>query len=173
MTHAESVVATIQRDPAHALSDATTEVADERRREQRDSLHSASQPSTVDSPLSRYARAVRQPTRPPAFPPPRPKRDPEVLADLVPRVLQEIGLGGASDAARLVRAWDEALGADLARHCRPLGVRRGVVFATVPDSAWMQRFQLEKPRILARLRAELGAEIAHELRARIATAADR
>jgi predicted nucleic acid-binding Zn ribbon protein len=102
----------------------------------------------------------------------RPKRDPQALADLVPRVLQEIGLGGASDPARLVRAWDDAVGPELARHCRPQGARKGVVFATVPDSAWMQRFQLEKPRILARLRAELGSDVARELRARIATAAD-
>jgi hypothetical protein len=36
----------------------------------------------------------------------------------------------------------------------------------------MQRIQLEKPRILARLRAELGMDAARELRVRIAGRAD-
>ena len=86
----------------------------------------------------------------------------------MPRVLRELGLDGASEGARLQRAWDEAVGPELAPHCRAQGLRRGVVYATVPDSAWMQRFQLEKPRILARLRAKLGSDAARELRARIA-----
>lgn len=112
------------------------------------------------------------PSRPPPPDPSRAKREPQALSDWVPRVLQELGLGSASDAARLVKAWDEAAGPDLARHCRPQGARRGVVFATVPDSAWMQRIQLEKPRILARLRAELGMDAAKELRVRIAGRTD-
>lgn len=112
------------------------------------------------------------PSRPPPPPPPPAKREPQALSDLVPRVLRELGLGSTSDAVRLARAWDEAAGPELAPHCRPQGARRGVVFATVPDSAWMQRIQLEKPRILARLRAELGMEIARELRVRIAGRTD-
>ena len=111
-------------------------------------------------------------SRPPPSDPPRGKRAPQALSDWVPRVLEDLGLGSASDAVHLARIWDEAAGPELARHCRPQGARRGVVYATVPDSAWMQRVQLEKPRILARLRAELGAEVARELRVRIAGKAD-
>ena len=92
---------------------------------------------------------------------------PERLGDLVPRVLEELGLGDASDSVRLLQIWDRALGEALAPHCRPEGVRRGVVQARVSDSSWMQRLQMEKPRILARLRRELGDEAARDLRLRI------
>jgi predicted nucleic acid-binding Zn ribbon protein len=79
-------------------------------------------------------------------------------ADLLPRVLEEVGLSEASTGARLLRAWDDALGAALAEHCRPDGIRRGVVQARARDSAWMQRLQMEKPRILAALREALGED---------------
>jgi predicted nucleic acid-binding Zn ribbon protein len=46
-------------------------------------------------------------------------------------------------------------------------VRRGEVLGLVRDSAWMQRIQLEKPGILARLRAELGEAAVQSLRLRI------
>jgi predicted nucleic acid-binding Zn ribbon protein len=39
--------------------------------------------------------------------------------------------------------------------------------AVVPDSAWMQRLQLEKPAILARLRERLGDEVPAEMRFRV------
>ncbi|MFQ5513682.1 MAG: DUF721 domain-containing protein [Myxococcota bacterium] len=75
----------------------------------------------------------------------------EEVSALLPKVLDELGLGEASTGAALLRAWDEVLGEPLASHCRPEGIRRGVLHARVRDSAWMQRLHLEKPRILARL----------------------
>ena len=85
-------------------------------------------------------------------------RAPVSTADLVPRVLEEVGLAEASRGMRLLRIWDAALGDDFAAHCRPDGVRRGLIEARVRDSAWMQRIQLEKPRILARIHELLGPD---------------
>ncbi len=83
------------------------------------------------------------------------ERGPTAIAKLVPRVLEEVGLSEASAGMRLLRAWDEALGPELSPHCRPEGLRRSVVQAHVRDSAWMQRLQMERPRILANLREAL------------------
>ena len=88
---------------------------------------------------------------------------PEAVATLLPSVLDEVGLGATSAAVQLVHVWDETLGEPFAANCRPEGVRKGVVVARVPDSAWMQRIQLEKPRILKRL-AEALAEPPHDIR---------
>jgi predicted nucleic acid-binding Zn ribbon protein len=97
-----------------------------------------------------------------------PRRGPaESLSDLLPRLLDEVGLGGAAEAVAVIRAWDEAVGPVFRPHCRPDGVRNGVVHARVRDSAWMQRVQLEKPRIFARLREKLGESAPRELRLRI------
>jgi predicted nucleic acid-binding Zn ribbon protein len=89
------------------------------------------------------------------------------VADLLPKILDEVGLGGASDAIRLLHAWDAALGAPNAVHCRPEGLRGGTAWGRVRDSAWMQRVQLDKPRILARLAEALGPGVVRDLRLRI------
>ena len=91
----------------------------------------------------------------------------ESLGSLLPKLLDEVGLGATASAVAVIRAWDEALGPEFRAHCRPDGVRNGVVHARVRDSAWMQRIQLEKPRIFARLRAALGEGAPRELRLRI------
>jgi predicted nucleic acid-binding Zn ribbon protein len=97
---------------------------------------------------------------------------PESLAGLVPKVLEEVGLSEASLGMRLLRVWDEALGPELAPHCRPEGIRRGVIQARVADSAWMQRLQMEKPGILRGLRKALEEEEI-DLRLRIGTLEER
>lgn len=97
-----------------------------------------------------------------------PRRGPaESLSDLLPRLLDEVGLGQTAQAVAVIRAWDEAVGPVFRAHCRPDGVKNGVVHARVRDSSWMQRVQLEKPRIFARLREQLGDTAPRELRLRI------
>jgi len=93
---------------------------------------------------------------------------PGPLADWIPRVLEEMGLQSVNDGARLRSAWSRAVGPEIAAHSHPQGIRRGVVHATVPDSAWMQRLQMEKVRVLASLRGELGDDRVLDLRLRIA-----
>jgi predicted nucleic acid-binding Zn ribbon protein len=82
-------------------------------------------------------------------------------------MLDELGLSETSRAVRVLEVWDRALGPELAPHCRPQGISRGVLYASVPDSAWMQRLQLEKPRILARLAEALGEPAAQDMRLRL------
>jgi predicted nucleic acid-binding Zn ribbon protein len=91
----------------------------------------------------------------------------ESIGELLPELLTDLGLDETAIGVRVLRAWDRALGPELAPHCRPEGVRRGEVLGLVRDSAWMQRIQLEKPGILARLRAELGEAAVQSLRLRI------
>ncbi|HTO70232.1 MAG TPA: DUF721 domain-containing protein [Myxococcota bacterium] len=106
--------------------------------------------------------------RDPARTAPGRRRGPaESLGALLPKLLDEVGLGATAQAVAVIRAWDEAVGPELRAHCRPDGVRNGIVHARVRDSAWMQRIQLEKPRIFARLRAALGEGAPRELRLRI------
>lgn len=113
----------------------------------------------------------RETRRPAATPersaPGRRRSATESLGALIPKLLDEVGLGATAQAVQVIRAWDEALGPEFRLHCRPDGVRNGVIHARVRDSAWMQRLQLEKPRIFARLRGLLGDAAPSELRLRI------
>jgi predicted nucleic acid-binding Zn ribbon protein len=113
-------------------------------------------------------RETRRPAAVGARSAPGRRRGPtESLAALLPKLLDEVGLGATAKAVQVIRAWDEALGPEFRSHCRPDGVRNGVIHARVRDSAWMQRLQLEKPRIFARLRGLLGDAAPSELRLRI------
>jgi predicted nucleic acid-binding Zn ribbon protein len=95
------------------------------------------------------------------------RRAPSRIGELLPSVLSELELTPASHGVRLLKVWDQALGPELAPHCRPEGIRHGTLLARVPDSAWMQRLQLEKPRILAQLEELLGEPAAREIRFRV------
>ncbi len=97
----------------------------------------------------------------------RRRSDPEPLSQLLPKVLGEMGLHETSDAVRLLKEWDAALGPELAPHASCDGMRRGVVLALVSDSAWMQRLQMEKPRILERLASRLDGIELRDLRLRL------
>lgn len=81
-----------------------------------------------------------------------------------------MGLDRVNEGAELLAAWNDVVGPELASHCRPQGMHRGVVHATVPDSAWMQRLQMEKRRVLHGLRDRLGDDRVQDLRLRIAPA---
>jgi predicted nucleic acid-binding Zn ribbon protein len=91
----------------------------------------------------------------------------ESVAELLPRLLDDLGLDDASLQVQVLRVWDQALGPVLAPHCRPEGLRRGQVLALVRDSAWMQRLSLEKPAILSRFGLLLGASAPQGIRFRI------
>ena len=109
----------------------------------------------------------RSPSRRPTAGSARRRGPAESLSDLLPKLLDEVGLGATAQAVQVIKAWDEALGPEFRSHCRPDGVRNGVIHARVRDSSWMQRLQLEKPRIFARLRELLGDESPKDMRLRI------
>jgi hypothetical protein len=100
-------------------------------------------------------------------PPARRRSRTESVGQLLPRVLDDLGLDDASLQVQILRVWDTALGPLFAPHCRPDGLRRGEIVARVRDSAWMQRISLERPVILARLGTLLGSSAPTALRFRI------
>jgi predicted nucleic acid-binding Zn ribbon protein len=71
-------------------------------------------------------------------------------------VLQELGLDEAAGVMRVVRAWEQAVGSEVARHCRPTALRGSVLEAEVDSSAWCQELSLRAPELLAGLRRALG-----------------
>jgi len=82
--------------------------------------------------------------------------DPEALGELVPRVLHDLGLGEPARVLQVVERWEEAVGPEIAQHCRPTALRDGTLEASVDSSVWAQQLQLRTPEILAALRDVLG-----------------
>ncbi|MDJ0849901.1 MAG: DUF721 domain-containing protein [Myxococcota bacterium] len=88
----------------------------------------------------------------------------EGLGKLVPRVLEDLGLDMPVRVLRIAERWEEAVGAEIAAHCRPLSLRDGTLEASVDSSVWAQQLQLRKPEILTALREVLGDEAPTDLR---------
>jgi len=97
----------------------------------------------------------------------RTQGDPERLSRLVPRVLEDLGFEGAARIVRIAERWEEAVGPEIARHCRPSALRDGTLEATVDSSAWCQQLRLQTPEILGALRRVFGAEAPTALRLRV------
>ena len=91
------------------------------------------------------------------------KSRPEPLGALVARVLKDIGAGDSARVMRIAECWEEAVGAEIAAHCRPTVLRSGVLEVTVDSSVWSQQLQLRGPEILEALRAVLPADAPSEL----------
>lgn len=97
----------------------------------------------------------------------RPPTRPQPVAELVPRVLDELGLGSAQRTLELARRWPEIVGAELARHSEPALLRGAVLEITVDTSVWAQELKLGQPAVLAALARLLGPGAPSELRLRI------
>ena len=95
---------------------------------------------------------------------PRGRREPRRLGALVTGVLGDLGFEEANAIVRIVGCWEAAVGPEVARHCRPTAMRGTTLEATVDTSVWCQQLLLERRRILAALRRELGDAAPTDLR---------
>jgi len=83
-------------------------------------------------------------------------------------VLEDLGLAAAASAFQIGERWEEAVGADVARHARPAGIRGGVLEVEVDSSVWCQQLQMNRREILAALAEVLGDDAPADLRFRVA-----
>lgn len=67
------------------------------------------------------------------------------------RVLSDLGLDGAQRAFTIGEHWEEAVGAEVAGHSRPIAMRGDVLEVEVDSSVWAQQLQLQCPSILGAL----------------------
>jgi len=97
----------------------------------------------------------------------RRRSQPRKVGSVVSKVLDDLGLDAAAAAFQLGERWEEAVGSEIARHCRPVAVRGRVLEARVDSSVWAQQLQLRVPEILAALRDVLGEEAPTDVRFRV------
>ena len=86
----------------------------------------------------------------------RRKSELESLRGLVPQVLEDLGLAGATRVVQVAECWVEAVGPEIAAHCRPSLFKDDTLELIVDSSVWCQQLQLQAPEILAALRSVLG-----------------
>jgi predicted nucleic acid-binding Zn ribbon protein len=76
------------------------------------------------------------------------------VGDILPRVLEIMGLDDKFEEARLLRGWAEVVGPVIATKSRPRMLRDGILFIEVENSVWMQELWFHQQQILDRIRKE-------------------
>jgi predicted nucleic acid-binding Zn ribbon protein len=110
---------------------------------------------------------MSQPKRPPRTPvaaartpvpsPRDPKSGkPQLVGDLLSRVLNRKGLGAKLEAASVIPEWESLVGPQIAAVTRPQRVSEGVLFVGVANSPWMMELNLMKAELMRRLNAGKG-----------------
>lgn len=81
---------------------------------------------------------------------------PDLLAGLLPTVLQRVDPERQLRAYAVWQCWDSEVGDAIARRAQPARFRNGILFVTVESHTWMQELQFLKEDIRAKLNARLG-----------------
>ena len=105
--------------------------------------------------------------------PGRRKGSPTAVGDLIGRVLGELGLEGVARSHQIGAKWEQVVGAQVAAHCRPLGLRGDVLEIEVDSPVWSQQLQLRKPEMLSTLERMFGRDAPRELRFQVGYARGR
>ncbi len=95
------------------------------------------------------------------------------VGDLIDQVLGDLGLDAVAQAHQIGARWEEMVGEHVAAHCRPLGIRGGVLELEVDSPVWSQQLQLRKPELLAALKRNFGSDAPQELRFQVGYARRR
>ena len=99
----------------------------------------------------------RKAPRTPVLPSPDSKAGkPQLVGDLLARVLNRKGLGAKLEAASVIPEWESLVGPQIAAVTRPQRVSEGVLFVGVANSPWMMELNLMKAELMRRLNAGKG-----------------
>ena len=93
-------------------------------------------------------------------------RSPRAIRDVVAETMLRHGYGRIQAGEELAKIWQEIVGENYAKHCRPGQVRRGVLEVLVTHSVFVQELTNEKRAILAKLASDVPQMKVRDLRFR-------
>src|SRR5256712_8836421 len=89
-------------------------------------------------------------------------------AELVPRLMQRLGLKERLHEAEVIDAWAKIVGEFIAAHSAPVALREGVLYVRVlQPSLHYELEQISKNDILRKLKRRFGAKIIRNIRFRL------
>jgi hypothetical protein len=90
--------------------------------------------------------------------------EPRSIGDSLAFVTRNLGIARPKDAAALVGAWPELVGAALAAHSQPAHLRNGTLTIEVEDGAWGAPLTYLGDTLITRANEVLGAELVTTIR---------
>lgn len=91
-------------------------------------------------------------------------RDPALLGDQFDRLLGERGWRVDVAAGAVMARWADIVGADVARHCIPVGFAEAVLTIRADSTAWATQLRYMTSTVLARIDEEIGVGHVQRLR---------
>ena len=91
-------------------------------------------------------------------------RDPQPFGSLIGNLVQDRGWQRQTAEASVLARWEHLVGAGIAEHSQPVSLRDGALVVAAESTAWATQLRLLAPRILQRLRTQLGPDIVTNLR---------
>ena len=88
---------------------------------------------------------------------------PELLKFALERRIKSLGITRKLDSGRVLAAWTEAVGAQVASRASAESLEGGVLTVVVPDSTWRYQLSLTRQEMIDRLNQVLGSPVVKDL----------
>jgi predicted nucleic acid-binding Zn ribbon protein len=91
-------------------------------------------------------------------------RDPQRFGAAIKKLVDDRGWSRTANAATVLSGWDRLVGAEIAARCQPVSLVDGELTLAAESTAWATQLRLLAPKLLARIRAELGPDVVTRIR---------
>ncbi|WP_425955551.1 DUF721 domain-containing protein [Xylanimonas sp. McL0601] len=91
-------------------------------------------------------------------------RDPQMLSDVVGRLLRDKGWRAEVSVGGVMGRWREVVGEQIADHCTPETFEDKVLVVRASSTAWATQVRLLAPTLLRRLAEEVGEGVVEEVK---------
>lgn len=98
--------------------------------------------------------------------------EPIELADALERVLSSLDMPPPDLLSSVFQRWEEVVGAEVARHCRPAAVEGDRLIVLASDSVWASEIQWLADHVLARINEMSSSQRLRSLTVRVRPASD-
>lgn len=93
------------------------------------------------------------------------------LRQILQTAARSLGVERAAHEAMIQEMWSAVVGAEVAAHARPAGLRGGTLLVEVEPGLWVQELSARRAGIAGELNRRLGADVVQDLRLRPARGA--
>ncbi|AGL13515.1 DciA family protein [Actinoplanes sp. N902-109] len=90
-------------------------------------------------------------------------RDPQLFGAVLERIMKQRGWQKPAAEATVFGAWEKVVGADIAKHSRPIKLEDGVLTVEAESTAWATQLRLLAARLLKSIAAEVGHNVVTRL----------
>jgi len=90
-------------------------------------------------------------------------RDPQLFGSVLERLMKQRGWQKPAAEAKVFGAWEKVVGADIAKHSRPIKLDAGVLTVEAESTAWATQLRMLAGNLLKIIAAEIGHNVVTKL----------